>query len=125
MSSNMAHDGGTVGGTASDGDLSAGGYTVNIGALRDTANTVLSLADRVDSVGERRALQAAQEYGYTLPASANGWADRFSYLLDGIADEIEHAGYELRGSAEAYTEVDVAAEARAHQMGSALSRAPW
>ena len=125
MSSNMAHDGGTAGATASDGVLSAGGYTVDIGALHDTANTVLGLADRVDSVGERPAMQAAHEYGYTLPGSAHGWANRFSYLLDGLADEIEHAGFELRGTADAYTEVDVAVEARARQMSSALGRAPW
>ena len=125
MSSNMTHGGGTPGATASDGVLSAAGYTVDIGALRDTANTVLGLADRVDSVGERRAMPAAQEYGYTLPGSAHGWADRFSYLLDGLADEIEHAGFELRGTADAYTEVDAAVEARARQMSSALDRAPW
>jgi hypothetical protein len=115
----MARDGGSAGASPSADVLSAGGYTVNIDSLRATANVVLGLADRVDSVGERRAMPAAQEYGYALPAAATGWADRFSYLLDGLADEVEHAGFELCGTADAYTEVDVAAEARARQLGGA------
>jgi hypothetical protein len=108
-------------GTAGAGDvLSAGGYTVDIDALRSTANVVLGLADRVDSVGERPAMQAAEGYGYSLPTSAANWAQRFSYLLDGLADEVEHAGFELRGTADAYTEVDIAAEVRARRLGSAF-----
>lgn len=121
MSSNMAHDGEGAVAAGSGGILAAGGYTVDIDALRATANVVLGLADRVDSVGERRAMQAAQEYGYSLPTSATGWAQRFSYLIDGLASEIEHAGFELRGTADAYTEVDIAVEARARQLGSALT----
>jgi hypothetical protein len=112
----MARDGGSVGASSSGDVLSAGGYTVNIDSLRATANVVLGLADRIDSVGERPSMSSAQEYGYALPPAATGWADRFSYLLDGLAGEVEHAGFELRGTADAYTEVDVAAEARARQL---------
>ena len=118
MSTGMARDGGGAG-TAGTGDvLAAGGYTVDIDALRATANVVLGVADRVSSVGERRAMPAAEMYGYSLPTSATGWAQRFSYLLDSLAGEIEHAGFELRGSADAYAEVDVAVEARARQLSS-------
>ena len=120
MSGSMIRDGGSTGAGDSGSVLSAGGYTVDIASLHATANVVLALADRVDSVGERRAMPAAQAYGYTLPGSASGWADRFSYLLNGLADEVEHAGYELRGTAEAYTEVDIAAEARARQLNTQL-----
>lgn len=76
-------DGGSAGTPASADVLSAGGYTVDIDALRATANVVLGLADRVDSVGDRRAMHSAQEYGYPLSSAATGWAQRFAYLLDG------------------------------------------
>ena len=105
----------------SDDLLSAGGYTVDIDALCDTANVVLGLADRVDVVGERGAMHGNAEYGYALPASAVSWARRYSYLVDGLAAEIEHAGYELRGTADAYREVDDAVEARARLLGSRLA----
>lgn len=120
MSSSMAHDGGGPVAARTGEVLAAGGYTVDIDALRTTANVVLGLADRVDSVGERPAMQSASEYGYTLPTAATGWAQRFSYLIDGLAGEIEHAGFELRGTADAYAEVDIAAEARARRLGSAF-----
>ncbi len=113
-------DGGSAGTPASADVLSAGGYTVDIDALRATANVVLGLADRVDSVGERRAMHSAQEYGYPLSSAATGWAQRFAYLLDGLADEVEHSGFELRGTADAYTEVDIAVEARARRLGASF-----
>lgn len=116
----MMRDGGSAGAAGSGDVLSAGGYTVDIDALRATASDVLGVADRVDSVAERPSMQSAQEYGYSLPTSATGWAQRFSYLVDGLAGEIEHAGFELRGTADAYTEVDIAVEARARQLGSTL-----
>lgn len=121
MSSNIAHDGGPAAASFSGDVLSAGGYTVDIDSLRATANVVLGLADRVDSVGERRAMSTARQYGYALPAAATDWAFRFSYLLDGLADEVEHAGFELRGTADTYTEVDIAVEARARQLGGGAS----
>ncbi|MCG7286411.1 hypothetical protein MHY85_10565 [Cellulomonas sp. ACRRI] len=120
MSSSMMRDGGSVGAAGSGDVLSAGGYTVDIDALRSTANVVLGVADRVGSVAERPSMQFAEEYGYSLPPAATSWAQRFSYLIDGLAGEIEHAGFELRGTATAYTEVDIAVEARARQLSSAL-----
>ncbi len=121
MGSSMMRDGDTVGTARSSGDvLAAGGYTVDIDSLRATANVVLGLADRVDSVAERPAMVAAGEYGYSLPAAASGWAQRFGYLVAGLAGEVEHAGFELRGTADAYTEVEIAVEARARQLESGL-----
>jgi hypothetical protein len=106
--------------------LSAAGYSVDIDSLRSTANLVLGVADRVESASERRPMQASEDYGYSLPAAASTWTDRFTYLLHGLADEIENAGYQLRGTADAYSEVDVVVEARARHLHEQLrSMAAW
>jgi hypothetical protein len=123
MSASMIRDGETGGGSSTGSVLSAGGYTVDIDSLRQTANRVLGVADRVESVGERRSMHGAQEYGYVLPGAATRWADRFTYLLDGLADEVEHAGYELRGTADAYTEVEIAVERRSTRLHDRLGGA--
>lgn len=122
MAINMVHDG-SGGQQPRTPSLSTDQYTVDIDQLRSTANAVLGLADRVRAVGSRGAMHSASAYGSPLAGAGQQWADRYTYLLDGIAEDMEHAGHELRGSADAYFEVELSVEARARgiegQMGSA------
>ncbi|VTR76637.1 hypothetical protein [Cellulomonas hominis] len=123
MATNMMRDGDGGQQPLTTPLLSTGQYTVDIDQLRSVANSVLGLADRVQAVGTRRSMHAAAAYGSPLATAGQQWADRYAYLLDGIAEDVEHAGHELRGSADTYLEVELSVEARAkgiqRQMDSA------
>ncbi len=92
--------------------LRTGEYVVDIDELRVTANKVLGVADRTDALARRRTMGGASGFGTFLAGAAHTWGDRFQYLLRGLADEVEHAGYQLRGTADAYYEVDLDVQAR-------------
>jgi hypothetical protein len=117
------HDGGRSGEPGDTSALVVAGYEVDIDALHDVGNTVLGIADRMATLGEQRSMHHADRFGPVLSGPARRWSDRFSYLLAGLAAEVEHAGHELRGSAEAYREADLAVADRARSITAALDRA--
>jgi hypothetical protein len=112
--------GGSDGGSGGASPLVVAGYEVDIDALHDTGNAVLGIADRMATIGDQRSMHHADRFGPVLSGSAARWSERFSYLLHGLAEEVEHAGHQLRGSADAYREADLAVADRARSLTARL-----
>ena len=111
------------------GVLTFAEYTVDIDELWSTANRVLGVADVVDAVARRGSMDGAGTYGGFVDEPARTWASRYSYLLRGLAHEIERSGYDLKGTADAYFDVELTVRDRLKQLESwhstTTGHAPW
>lgn len=98
--------------------------TVDVDEVRQVANRVLGIADRTEAVASRRTMHEASSFGMPLAAAATQWADRYAHLLDGVAAEVEHAGYALRSTADVFHEVEISARRRLSEDAGATDL-PW
>ncbi|NTW42775.1 MAG: hypothetical protein HGA44_23400, partial [Cellulomonadaceae bacterium] len=63
--------------------------------------------DTVQRTGQAAVCERTGQWGSTTAGAAGDrFASRFSYLLASLSSEVEDAGYNLRGSADVYDEVD-------------------
>ena len=93
------------------GDTDDAAYTalrVESTELRHAANRLLEISDTVQRTGQAAMCDRADRWGSaTAAAAGDRFAGRFSYLLSSLSREVEDAGYNLRGSADVYDEVDL------------------
>lgn len=91
-------------------------FEVDTQDLRAAGNALLAVGDDVGASSRAGLLLGQADYGdVEARAAARPFADRFTYLVEGLAREIEEAAHVLRGSAFGYQEVDA-------QVATALAR---
>lgn len=108
--------------------MSAGGeFYVDVEELRAAGGVMLGTGDAVQAVAGAGVLLGRGAYGADkLTDAARRFADRFSYVLNGLSREVVDAGEDLRASAVAYQEVDLDARAclARMQLPGALTDSP-
>lgn len=99
-------DSGSGGSTAPEQGTAAW-FAYESAQLDSAARRVLGASDRVDALKDKTPLGGSDAYGHAgLAAEAVTYEARFRFLHEGLADELESAGYALRGTSETYAEVD-------------------
>lgn len=82
-------------------------FEVDTDDLRVAGNALLAVSDDVGASSRAGLLLGLAAYGdVKARAAARPFADRLSYLVEGLSREIEDAGHVLRGAASGYEEVD-------------------
>lgn len=91
-------------------------FEVDTEDLRAAGNALLAVSDDVGASSRAGLLLGQAGYGdVEARAAARQFADRVTYLVEGLACEVEDAGHVLRGAASGYEEVDA-------QVATALDR---
>lgn len=82
-------------------------FEVDTDDLRAAGGALLAVSDDVGASSRAGLLLGHATYGdVTARAVARPFADRLTYLVEGLSREIESAGHVLRGAASGYEEVD-------------------
>lgn len=82
-------------------------FEVDTDDLRAAGSALLVVSDDVGASSRAGLLLGLAAYGdVTARAAARPFADRLTYLVEGLSREIEDAGHLMRGAAAGYEEVD-------------------
>ena len=82
-------------------------FEVDTDELRAAGSAMVRTGDDVVASARRGILLAHGHYGSSvLDGAAGRFADRFSYLVRGLGDDVAETGVQLRGSAWSYDEQD-------------------
>jgi len=95
------------------GESSPGWFRYSADTLNRAGGALLGAADRVEDLAGRSPLGGSGGYGHVgLAGAAATYEARLRFLHRQVAHEVEHAGYELRGTAQAYEMTDMYASDR-------------
>lgn len=82
-------------------------FEVDTDDLRSAGSALLAVSDGVGTSSRAGLLLGLAAYGdLAARAAARPFADRLTYLVEGLSREIEDAGHVMRGAASGYEEVD-------------------
>lgn len=82
-------------------------FEVDTEELRAAGSAMVRTGDDLAASARRGLLLAEGSYGVReLDGAGARFASRFTYLVDGLGEEIANVGVHMRGSADAYEEVD-------------------
>lgn len=101
--STLAESESTYGGAMAD----ESGFEVDIEELRSAGAVLVRSGDELAESARRGVLTSRGPYGdRALDAAAGRFADRFTYLVRGLGDDVAETGVQMRGAASSYEEQD-------------------
>ncbi|WP_182112775.1 hypothetical protein [Actinotalea sp. JY-7876] len=82
-------------------------FEVDTDELRRVGNTMVGIGDDVAEVARTAPMDGRGEWGHQgLAGAGDRFGARYRYLIEQLAEDVDRGGVSLRGSANAYEEMD-------------------